>query len=153
MKTERTLIGRLYARLWRPFVGRPWTYAIRQAAAEHPVRTLALATLAGLMAWKLGAALPGPLGRVLDIGAGVLIGHLFCDTRGAYIRHRNFYVFRAAALSDMPAPAQLAVAKGDVVQLTDLPPGFIEGTRAGMADLEAGKTRPWPQIREGLGLD
>jgi len=85
------MLEKLYRRMWKPTTGRPWTYVMRQAVSERPGRALLAALLAGaglcgLVYWAGWRAVPVALAFWL---VGEIRAHLFWDTRGAYIKHRN----------------------------------------------------------------
>ena len=90
------MLSKLYRLMWHPTTHRPWTYALRQTGGLKVALGIlgALPALLALCAW-LTAILSGFwLGvTMLTIGltGGYLLGHLFWDTRGNYIKHRSFY--------------------------------------------------------------
>lgn len=82
-------IGGLYKYLWRHTFGRPWTYVIREWAHRNPLQAILLLPLfiAGAIVaqWKLPhlyVILPSDF-------LFFLMGHLFWDTVGAYIKKRR----------------------------------------------------------------
>lgn len=85
----------MYERLWRPTIGRPWTYAMRQWRTQYPVQ-YRIAFVLSAAAFSGGIVATGLLASwtwaTVVAGAGGVLGaeihgHLFWDTRGAYIKH------------------------------------------------------------------
>ena len=81
----------LYERLWRPTIGRPWTYAMRQAARNHPARVVLGSLIAGgILAvpvvqwgWRFAA------GLLLGAALGALFGHLYWASAGPLVKHKK----------------------------------------------------------------
>ena len=77
-------IGQLYEMLWSRVGGRPWTSISRAAARAHPLTWTVGGYLAGLVMGRL-LQWPQALWVLLGLFSGIILGHLFWDTRGAYI--------------------------------------------------------------------
>ena len=90
------MLSGLYKRMWKPTTGRPWTYAMRQTAGWKSALGIlgASAALLLLCAWLTTILSGFPVGvtmLVLGTAGGFLLGHLFWDTKGAFIKHRDYY--------------------------------------------------------------
>lgn len=78
----------LYEKLWRPTTQRPWTYAMRQTAGWK-VAIGSLIAASALYALSVYAGLPIWAIAGLWFAGGFLAGHLFWDTPGKYIKHKE----------------------------------------------------------------
>lgn len=76
----------LYKLIWKP-LGKPVTYVMRETVRRYPLAYVYGALVLGwLMGW-LGGVWVGVL--VLGVlGAGIVVGHAWWDTRGAHIPRR-----------------------------------------------------------------
>lgn len=85
------MLAKLYKALWNPTTQRPWTYAIRQTAGWK-VTLAVLAFYAALLGTLLvtGGVLSFVLGNLILFG-GYLAGHLWWDTKGTYIKHKEYF--------------------------------------------------------------
>jgi hypothetical protein len=81
------MLAKLYKMLWNPTTQRPWTYAIRQTAGWKS--TLAVLVAVALLLWLLTVS---PIASLtLGVASGFLAGHLWWDTKGSYIKHKEYF--------------------------------------------------------------
>ena len=75
-----------YKSLWSRIGGRPWTYITREWVPKHPLATV-------LIAFGVGGVLGTFSTRtvlliIAGVAAGLVLGHLFWDTSGAYVKRK-----------------------------------------------------------------
>lgn len=88
----KKLIGKLYEDVWRPYVGRPFTYVMREWRTQNKLLFTMLtcnylAAVGFAMTVFFGWYALGLL--VLGLAAAALWGHIAWDTRGKHIKHRK----------------------------------------------------------------
>ena len=81
------LLAKGYRLLWSPTTQRPWTYAIRQTAGWKVSLAIAIAFAILLVLVSIN-----PYAAVIAaLASGFLAGHLWWDTKGTYIKHKEYF--------------------------------------------------------------
>lgn len=89
------ILNRIYEFLWRNTLGRPWTYAVRQATRDHwyarLIAILAYSAVLGIPAYFAPTWLKPII--VLAYFGSFAAGHFWWDTEGDYVRHEEDFTY------------------------------------------------------------
>ncbi len=80
------ILGGFYAVLWKATLGRPYTYWFRESAKNHPVVASVIILITVIMAFIAMRLFHQWYAIGLQAFYWFLLGHLYWDTAGAYIK-------------------------------------------------------------------